>query len=76
MADLSTPSAANMATADGDPTASKAKPAPVARPERPDEEQYKTELAKAEKELKSSEERMVGALSHVRRECCYPGSCI
>ena len=61
MADLSTPSAAAMATAQ-QPTpsnASKDKSAPTARPERPNEEQYKSELAKAEKELKSSEERMV-----------------
>ncbi len=61
MADLSTPSAADMATArQPTPTiASKDQPAPPSRPERPDEEQYKEELAKAEKELKSVEERMV-----------------
>ena len=63
MADeLSTPSAANLATP-RQPTpanASKDKAAvPSTRPERPDEEQYKTELAKAEKELKAAEERFV-----------------
>lgn len=61
-AELSTPSAANLATA-RQPTpvnASKDKAAaPAARPERPDEEQYKAELAKAEKELKAAEERFV-----------------
>jgi hypothetical protein len=34
------------------------KSAPV-KPERPDEETYKTNLAKAEKDLKAAEERMV-----------------
>lgn len=37
----------------------KGKAAPLTRPERPDEEQYKKELAKAEKELHEAEERMV-----------------
>lgn len=37
----------------------KSKVAPPARPERPDEEQYKKDLAKAEKELHEAEERMV-----------------
>ena len=61
MADLSTPSAAAMATA-GTPTPAntgKEKSAQATRPERPDEENYKAELAKAEKELRSAEERMV-----------------
>lgn len=31
----------------------------VVKPERPDEEIYKTNLAKAEKELKAANERMV-----------------
>lgn len=49
-----------MATADTTPAnGSKDKAAPVTRPERPDEEAYKTELGKAEKELRSAEERMV-----------------
>ena len=64
MAEVATPSAEKMATA-RQPTPSNAgkdKPAPTTRPERPDEEQYKTELAKAEKELKSAEERMVRIL--------------
>ena len=61
MADLSTPSAANIATARS-PTPSNApkeKAVPATRPERPDEEKYKEELAKAEKELRSAEERLV-----------------
>lgn len=33
--------------------------APTTKPERPDEEEYKTNLAKAEKELKAAEEKMV-----------------
>lgn len=65
-AELSTPSAANIATA-RQPTpsnASKDKSVPAGRPDRPDEEQYKAELAKAEKELKAAEDRMV---------CIQPG---
>jgi hypothetical protein len=31
----------------------------VAKPERPNDEEYKTNLAKAEKELKAAEEKMV-----------------
>lgn len=38
------------------------KSAPV-KPERPDEEQYKAALSKAEKELKAAEERMVSCNS-------------
>lgn len=41
------------------PTTSKDKPAQVSKPERPDEEAYKAELAKAEKEFAASQERMV-----------------
>lgn len=63
-AELSTPSAANLATARQPTPVNAAKDkapasAPTARPERPDEEQYKAELAKAEKELKAAEERFV-----------------
>lgn len=64
-AELSTPSAANLATArqptpvDASKDKAAAAAAPTARPERPDEEQYKVELAKAEKELKAAEERFV-----------------
>ena len=61
MADLSTPSAANLATA-RQPTPSTApneKGAATTKPERPDDEKYKTELAKAEKDLKVAEDRMV-----------------
>ena len=60
MAEVGTPSADAMATA-RQPTASttgKDKSAPTSRPERPDEEAYKTELAAAEKDLRSAEERM------------------
>lgn len=41
------------------PTTSKDKAAPTSRPERPNEEEYKAELAKADKELKAAEERLV-----------------
>lgn len=59
MADVATPSAISMANADPPMTSGKDKAAPVVKPERPDEEQYKTDLAKAEKELNASNERMV-----------------
>lgn len=55
MAETETPSSGKMDTAD----MVKGKAAPLTRPERPDEEQYKKELAKAEKELHEAEERMV-----------------
>ncbi|KAL1583945.1 hypothetical protein WHR41_07416 [Cladosporium halotolerans] len=56
MAELATPSAAQIGTSGAAKTAGKS--TPVVKPERPDEEAYKAELAKAEKELKASEERM------------------
>lgn len=63
MAELATPSAAQIGTSGAAKTApttkDKSNAAPVTKPERPDEEAYKSELAKAEKELKASEERMV-----------------
>ena len=63
MADLATPSAATIATAGSPSTlnAGKDKNVPTSKPERPDEDSYKTELAKAEKELKSAEDRMVSS---------------
>lgn len=62
MADLATPSAAQISTSGAAKTAGKS--TPVVKPEKPDEEAYKQELAKAEKELKSSEERMVRLSQH------------
>ncbi|PSK56939.1 hypothetical protein B9Z65_6563 [Elsinoe australis] len=55
MADLATPSAAKMSTIDAKADA----PAKtqVTKPERPDEETYKKELAKAEKELSAVQEK-------------------
>jgi hypothetical protein len=47
---------ADVAASNAAPTEKSA--APV-KPERPDEEAYKTNLAAAEKELKAAEERMV-----------------
>lgn len=54
MADVATPSAVDMSTSNA---GAKEKAAP-SRPEKPDEESYKSSLAKAEKDLKTSEERM------------------
>jgi hypothetical protein len=75
MADVATPSAATMATTDT--TASTASTASASKtkqqfvkPEKPDEEQYKTELARAEKEHAASQERLVRALT------CLPITCL
>lgn len=56
---MTTPSAVTMATTDDPKTSAKDKASQVVKPERPDEEKYKTDLAKAEKELNASNERMV-----------------
>lgn len=68
MADMATPSAAAMSTVGAAKTApvTKDKPTTAAKPERPDEESYKVELGKAEKELKLSEERLVRLVSTLR----------
>lgn len=49
------------------PAADKAAPA---KPERPNEEEYKANLAKAEKELKAAEERMVCYKCQWMTACC------
>lgn len=77
MADMATPSAAAMTTTDvktnGDQSngvkanGDKAdKPDKIVRPDKPDEEAYKTELAAAEKELAACNERMVRCLFRSR----------
>jgi hypothetical protein len=58
MAELATPSAAQISTSGAAKTAPK-QTSSVVKPEKPDEENYKSELAKAEKDLKAAEERMV-----------------
>ena len=59
MADVGSPSAIAMSTSNAGAEPARDKSAPISKPERPDEEQYKSELAKAEKELRASEDRMV-----------------
>ena len=56
MADLATPSAATMSTINAKADAPNTKPQ-VTKPERPDEDAYKKELAEAEKALTSVQER-------------------
>lgn len=60
MADMATPSAATMSTIDAgaEPTQKAQKP----KPEKPDEEQYKKDLAKAEKDNASAQEEVVSRL--------------
>ena len=73
---MATPSAAAISTSGASNTAvadnKKDKAAPVAKPERPDEETYKTELSTAEKALKAAEDRMVSLLWRWR-ESAYIG---
>jgi hypothetical protein len=69
MADLATPSAAQISTSGAAKTAPKQTSA-VVKPEKPDEEAYKAELAKAEKDLKAAEERMVSLLVAMRQVAC------
>ncbi|KAI7338535.1 hypothetical protein KC315_g1720 [Hortaea werneckii] len=57
MAEAATPSAIAMSTSNAG-AQDKGKAAPVQKPERPDEEAFKAELAKAEKDLKASQERL------------------
>lgn len=56
MAELATPSAAQVATADA--AASQEKQQNV-RPEKPDEDKYKEDLAKAEKEHQAAQDKLV-----------------
>lgn len=63
MADLATPSAAQISTSGAAKTAPK-QTTSVVKPEKPDEDNYKSELAKAEKDLKAAEERMVRSSRH------------
>jgi hypothetical protein len=54
----------------GDSAATPA-PAPVTKPERPNDEEYKANLAKAEKELKAAEEKMVSDIQRSRRRLVF-----
>ncbi len=63
MAELATPSAATMSTsnaAEAPSTAPAADKTQKVKPERPDEEEFKADLAKAEKEHAAVQERLVG----------------
>lgn len=57
MADVATPAAIDMAL--GTTNADNTEKTHRAKPEKPDEEKYKTDLAKAEKEHAASQERLV-----------------
>lgn len=56
MADVATPPAAQVATADASAPQGKQQ---VVKPEKPDEEKYATDLAKAEKEHTAAQEKLV-----------------
>jgi recombinational DNA repair ATPase RecF len=58
MAELATPSAAQVATADATAPQEKQQ---NARPEKPDEDKYKEDLAKAEKEHSAAQDKLVGS---------------
>ena len=72
MADLATPSAAQISTSGAAKTAPK-QTSSVVKPEKPDEGAYKSELAKAEKDLKAAEERMVSLFVAMRQVACPAG---
>lgn len=57
MAELATPSAAQVATSDA--TAPQEKQQQTVRPEKPDEDKYKEDLAKAEKEHQVAQDKFV-----------------
>jgi phage host-nuclease inhibitor protein Gam len=69
MADTKT---AKATVAKGDSAATPAS-APVTKPERPNDEEYKANLAKAEKELKAAEEKMVSIYSGHAADLCSFG---
>ena len=56
MADVATPPAAQAATADASASQGKQQ---IVKPEKPDEEKYKEDLAKAEKEHTAAQEKLV-----------------
>lgn len=62
MADVATPSAAKVATADTSVPEGKKQ---VVRPEKPDEEKFKEQLAKAEKEHTAAQEKLVSNSSSI-----------
>ena len=63
MADVATPSAATMSTMD--PGAEHSTKGQKPRPEKPDEQQYKENLAKAEKEHAAAQEKVVRRLTSI-----------
>ena len=63
MADVATPSAATMSTMD--PGAEYSPKAQKSRPEKPDEQQYKENLARAEKEHAAAQEKVVRRLTSI-----------
>lgn len=56
MADVGTPSAIDISTSNATPEVEKQH---KAKPEKPDEDKYKTELSKAEKEHAAAQEKLV-----------------
>ena len=67
MAEVATPSAIAMSTSNAG-AQDKSKATTVQKPERPDEEAFKAELAKAEKDLKASQERLVCRMKRIRAD--------
>lgn len=56
MAEVATPPAAQTATTDASATQGKQ---PIVKPDKPDEDKYKEDLAKAEKEHAAAQEKLV-----------------
>ena len=79
MADVATPSAIDMSL--GTTNSDNIEKTHKSRPEKPDEEKYKAELAKAEKEHAAAQEKLVCLLlsfmlhsGHVRTYCYLRGT--
>ena len=74
MADVATPSAVTMSTMDA--TAEHSSKVQKSRPEKPDEQQYKESLAKAEKEHAAAQEKVVRRLTSIALAALHLETCL
>lgn len=65
MSDLATPSAATIGTINAGADSTKAKGAQFVKPDRPDEDQFKKDLEKAEKDHTQAQEKLVSKINAV-----------
>lgn len=67
MADVATPSTAPVAATDAAAPQGKQQ---IVKPEKPDEEKYKADLAKAEKEHAAAQEKLVCSITPMKSQQC------